>query len=157
MTSVFTYLQRGSFQCYSLLLSFTPLRLYIFPISGDDADDDKDNEQCEGLCYADFTDTDFRTDADHRARCEDTKTASTPSEKLRLGSDYGVRYSELQWLTYFDSIRFHVMNPMHTFRLGSARAITKHLIAEGIWVGIFSEPTLKDKQKAGIIMFGLFL
>lgn len=38
---------------------------------------------------------------------------------------YGVRYSELLTLPYFDVIQFHVVDPMHSLFLGIAKHMVK--------------------------------
>ena len=46
-----------------------------------------------------------------------------PKGKLRL---YGVHYSALCKLNYFDCVRFHVIDPMHNLFLGTAKYVLWH-------------------------------
>lgn len=57
--------------------------------------------------------------------CEETKQQAlnvcqgkTQTERESLSSMYGVRYSELHSLPYFDPVRMHVVDPMHNLFLG---------------------------------------
>lgn len=58
--------------------------------------------------------------------CEETKMQAlevcqgkTQTERDTLSSLYGVRFSELHLLPYFDPVRMHVVDPMHNLFLGN--------------------------------------
>ena len=61
----------------------------------------------------------------------------TKSEQQRIVSQWGVRYSALLALPYFDIVRMHVIDPMHNLLLGSAKRMME------IWT--VSEHTLVSK------------
>lgn len=52
--------------------------------------------------------------------------AKTPTKRKQLESRFGCRYSVVLRLPYFDVVRMHVIDPMHSFFLGTARKVTKH-------------------------------
>ncbi|SMN01766.1 hypothetical protein SPONN_25 [uncultured Candidatus Thioglobus sp.] len=72
---------------------------------------------------------------DHKEQGMKWKHAVTLTERHGIERKFGVRYSELLRLPYFDTIRFSVIDPMHNILLGSA----KHTIA--IWksLGILNQ------------------
>ena len=57
--------------------------------------------------------------AQHREYCKELLEVTTMKSKKALESKYGVRYSILVALPYFDPIRFTVVDPMHNLYLGT--------------------------------------
>ena len=49
------------------------------------------------------------------------KNAKTASDAKKHERQYGIRYSELLRLKYFDIVEFHVIDPMHNLLLGTAK------------------------------------
>lgn len=78
-----------------------------------------------------------RSGEEHKALAKRLLQAKTKTEKSKLESASGVRYSELFRLPYFDPIAAHVVDPMHNLLLGTA----KH--AFNVWV----ETGVLDKKK----------
>ncbi len=88
-----------------------------------------------GFCksYADFDRNLWpkRTNFDHRQKAEEVKKATTLGEKERLEIEYGLRYSSLLQLPYYDAIRMSsIIDPLHNLYLGT----TKHIF-EDVWLG----------------------
>ena len=61
----------------------------------------------------------------HRAKAYASKQATTASSQLQIEQSYGIRYSVLLVLPYFDVIRYHVVDPMHALFLGIAKHTVK--------------------------------
>lgn len=84
----------------------------------------------------------LRNIADHRASINLILQAKTKSERDKLESRHGCRYSVLLDLPYFDPIRMTVIDPMHNLFLGTAKHIVKkvwierNFIAPGQFDGI---------------------
>lgn len=55
----------------------------------------------------------------HRIHAEMVRKAPTQSKQEELATKYGVCYSCLLQLEYFDAIRFRVIDPMHNLFLGT--------------------------------------
>lgn len=96
--------------------------------------------------YADFDRNLWpkRTDPDHRQRAEEVKQATIFSERDRLEMKYGLRYSSLLQLPYYDAIRMSsVIDPLHNLYLGTA----KHIF-ENLWLakGLLTHQTLESVQ-----------
>ena len=53
------------------------------------------------------------------------QASTTITEKTQLQKKYGVQYSELCRLPYFDVVRNHVIDPMHNMYLGTAKHMIK--------------------------------
>ena len=58
--------------------------------------------------------------------------ASTKAQQKELSSEYGLRYSVLLKLKYFDVVRMHVIDPMHNLLLGTAKHVMEVWTAKGI-------------------------
>ena len=58
--------------------------------------------------------------------------AKTASEREKLERDYGIRYSVLNELPYFDASRMTVIDPMHNLLLGSAKYVVSIWKEQGI-------------------------
>ena len=62
-----------------------------------------------------------RTNADHRLHAEEHRQARTKSAQYEIEREYGVRYSVLLQLPYFDAPRMCIIDPMHNLFLGIAK------------------------------------
>lgn len=62
---------------------------------------------------------------EHRRNMLQIQAAKTKTERERLESIYGIRYSPLCDLDYFDPIRMSTIDPMHNFYQGTAKMMIK--------------------------------
>ena len=69
--------------------------------------------------------------------------AKTQSEKLLLEKQYGIRYSELLRLPYFDIVSHHCIDVMHNLLLGTS----KHLLSVWLSSGVLSPKIMKTIQE----------
>ena len=69
---------------------------------------------------------------DHISNCERHRIASTLSQQKEIEQEFGVRYSELCRLPYYDPIRCHLIDPMHCLLLG----IAKHTLK--VWIEVLN-------------------
>jgi hypothetical protein len=79
---------------------------------------------------------------DHKEQGMKWKHAATLSQRHKIEREYGIRYSELLRLPYFDTIRFSVIDPMHNILLGSA----KHIVVLWKSAGILTEASNEHIQ-----------
>ena len=84
-----------------------------------------------------------RSNEDHQAAAEKVHQAKTPSDAQKFASSSGARYSVLCQISYYDAIRFALIDPMHKLLLGSAKNVLKTWIE----MGILSESNLERVQK----------
>jgi len=63
-------------------------------------------------------------------QAQEYKAATTKAEAGRIQKQYGLRWSELLRLPYFDITRMVTVDPMHTFLLGMVRNESEHHITE---------------------------
>ena len=79
----------------------------------------------------------------HKQHVARIKNAKSFQEKCKLESQFGVRYSRLLELSYFNPIRHNIVDPMHNLFLGTA----KHLLKK-IWLerGILNTHDLQRIQ-----------
>ena len=68
-----------------------------------------------------------RTGTEHKTQSLQTLNAQTQTERDRLESTSGCRYSVLSCLPYFDAPRMLVVDPMHNLFLGSAKHYMKSI------------------------------
>lgn len=72
--------------------------------------------------YSGFTDDlVLRSEQQHRDNVEEVKKAKTKSSQKEEEAKYGVRYSKLLDLTYFDPVRFVAIDVMHNLYLGTCK------------------------------------
>lgn len=80
----------------------------------------------------------------HREAAEAWKECVTNKQRETIFNEFGVRWSELLRLPYFDPIRFIVIDPMHCLFIGIAKWIVRTL-----WIdnGILTREQLRIIQK----------
>ena len=62
-----------------------------------------------------------RTYSCHLQQVAEFNEARTATQQQEIERKYGVRYSELLRLPYFDVVEFHVVDPMHNLLLGTGK------------------------------------
>jgi hypothetical protein len=84
-----------------------------------------------------------RNSIQHRQDAIGWRYCKSDAARKRFVKEFGVRWSELLRLPYFDPIRFVIVDPMHCLFLGIAKWIVKR-----IWVdeGVLSPNDLKNIQ-----------
>ena len=78
----------------------------------------------------------------HKNHVSFVRNARTKVKRQQTESKYGVRYSVLLQLPYFDLVRMNIVDPMHNLFLGTA----KHQIRVWKDLGILETPTLNVIQ-----------
>ena len=68
----------------------------------------------------------------HKTQGMEWKLAKTLTSRTKIEREFGVRYTELLRLSYFDSARFSVVDPMHNVLLGTAKLVTSLLKEKSI-------------------------
>ena len=84
-----------------------------------------------------------RTNEIHRSNIHEIQQAKTKTERDKLESEYGCRYSVLLQLPYFDPTQMSIIDPMHNLFLGTAKHLTK------LWIN--SEPAIITNHDLTII------
>ena len=79
------------------------------------------------------------TESKHRDSCKEFENTTNKSQLQKMESSHGLRYSYLLELTYFDPIKFVVIDPMHNLMLGTS----KHVLSVWINEGILNDSKLK--------------
>lgn len=85
----------------------------------------------------------IRTHALHKEQVKEFKEATTASQHHELERKYGLRYSELLRLPYFDIVEYHVIDPMHNLLLGTG----KHLMTLWKESEILTKTEFEDIQE----------
>ncbi|CAB4011940.1 Hypothetical predicted protein [Paramuricea clavata] len=93
--------------------------------------------------FSGFEPCPLRNDIEHRRHVNEVQSKTTHEEQKKAESNYGVRYSELLRLPYFDCIRFTVIDPMHNLFLGTA----KHTMETWLNASILTSADLEKVQK----------
>jgi len=81
-----------------------------------------------------------RNKEDHIRISNLQKNAKTKTEQQAIEKAYGVRYSELSRLHYYEPIRYHLVDPMHNILL----EVTKHFFITLIDLGIVEKDKLEQ-------------
>ena len=71
-----------------------------------------------------------RSNSNHRSSAIRTKKCPNKTQRQKMESELGCRYSVLLELSYFDPVRMVVIDPMHNIFLGSAKHVTKRLLID---------------------------
>lgn len=79
-----------------------------------------------------FAEWEERTHDDHMTNLRKILAAPNKTTKASLESQFGIRYSPLVELPYFDAIKSHAIDPMHCLYLGIARGILKGWVERGL-------------------------
>ena len=80
--------------------------------------------------YGGFTaDYQLRTEEEHRAQAQLSLRQVTLTTRDGIEKQFGTRFSILMLLSYFDCVRFHVIDPMHNLFTGTA----KHVMTK-VWM-----------------------
>lgn len=74
----------------------------------------------------------MRNSIEHREHASKYLSARTVREQKQYLGKYGVRYSILLELPYFDIVRYHIIDPMHNLLLGTAKHVMKTWINKGV-------------------------
>lgn len=70
--------------------------------------------------------------SEHRQQAGNYLKAKTKADQKSIEDDFGLRYTVLLELPYFDPIRFSVVDPMHNVYLGSAKHTMQVWVDKGI-------------------------
>ena len=73
-----------------------------------------------------------RHDTLHRQHADKIRNTLNVNEKEKLQKRFGVKYSELLKLPYYDSVKFCIIDPMHNLYLGTAKKIFTLWVESGI-------------------------
>jgi hypothetical protein len=68
-------------------------------------------------------------------RCYAWRDAGSNDERNKLFAKYGVRWTELARLNYFDIVRMTIVDPMHVFLLGTFHYLLVHLLTR-VYLGL---------------------
>ena len=82
----------------------------------------------EKLNFGDFSECPMRKEEDHHQQAFLAMEQVSASNRDKLEKQFGSRYSCLMELAYFDTVRCHVIDPMHNLFLGTAKHFTKNVL-----------------------------
>ena len=85
------------------------------------------------LDYLGFESCPSHNIVEHRRQADNVLSKTTQEERSHAESQYGVKYSELLRLPYFDWIRFTVVDPMHNLFLGTAKHVMETWMDESVF------------------------
>ena len=79
----------------------------------------------EKIDYGGFEICQPRTDIEHRQTAAEISKQTSITKQQELESKFGVRYTSLMDLSYYDCIAFTIIDPMHNLFLGTAKYMFK--------------------------------
>ena len=85
----------------------------------------------------------LRTLQEHKQNCERYLQCQNPSQQSKFASEYGVRFTVLLNVPYFNPVQHHVIDPMHNLLLGT----TKHMMEIWIKLGLIGNSQLSTIEK----------
>ena len=78
--------------------------------------------------FGGFSECPLRKEEDHRQEAYLAMEQTSASSRSKAERQFGSRYSCLMELAYFDTVRCHVIDPMHNLFLGTAKHFTKNIL-----------------------------
>ena len=82
----------------------------------------------EKMNFGGFTECPMRNEHDHRKEAFLARDQKSAAARGKIEVKYGSRYTSLMELAYFDTVRCHVIDPMHNLFLGTAKYVTKNIL-----------------------------
>ena len=98
----------------------------------------------DGIDYSGFEPEPPRNSNNVREQAQDVLNQTTATDQANKEKEYGVRFSELLLLPYFDPVRFHTIDPMHCLFTGTAKNVMHN-----IWLDE-DKPLISKKDLAKI-------
>lgn len=78
--------------------------------------------------FGGFDERPMRNEHDHRKEAFLAREQKSASAREKIEVKYGTRFTSLMELAYFDTVRCHVIDPMHNLFLGTAKYVTKNIL-----------------------------
>lgn len=97
------------------------------------------NRALDKIIFGGFSVYPKRTEEEHRQQAFLAMSKKTQSSREKVEKQYGSRFTSLMHLSYFDCVRFHVVDPMHNLFLGTSKFMMKN-----IWLA--QDPPLIEKK-----------
>ncbi len=82
----------------------------------------------EKMNFGGFDERPMRNEHDHRKEAFLAREQKSASAREKIEVKYGTRFTSLMELAYFDTVRCHVIDPMHNLFLGTAKYVTKNIL-----------------------------
>ena len=77
--------------------------------------------------FSGFGECPMRKEQDHRKQAFLAMEQVSPTAREKIEKRYGSQFSSLMNLAYFDTVRCHIIDPMHNLFLGTAKHFTKNI------------------------------
>ena len=78
--------------------------------------------------FGGFSECPLRSEHDHRAQAYTAQRQTNAAARDRIEREHGSRFSSLMELPYFDTVRCHVVDPMHNLFLGTTKYVMKQIL-----------------------------
>lgn len=78
--------------------------------------------------FGGFGECPLRSEHDHRQEAFTAMYQKTAAARDRIEKENGSRFTTLMELSYFDTVKYHIIDPMHNLFLGTSKHIMKRII-----------------------------
>ena len=78
--------------------------------------------------FGGFSECPLRSEHDHRAQAYTAQRQTNAAARDRIEREHGSWFSSLMELPYFDTVRCHVVDPMHNLFLGTTKYVMKQIL-----------------------------
>lgn len=99
-------------------------------------------------CSGSFGEWDLRNLEDHKQRSEESLQCKSQNALNKFSSKYGVRFSALLNIPYFNPVRCHVIDPMHNLLLGTS----KHMLEVWVKLDLLTTSSFDIIEKAASLL-----
>lgn len=95
-------------------------------------------------CSGNLGEWDLRNLKQHRQQCEKSLQCKSHNASKKFSAKFGVRFSNLLNIPYFNPVRCHVIDPMHNLLLGTS----KHMLEVWVKLGLVTKNSFDTIEKA---------
>ena len=81
----------------------------------------------------------LRSEHDHRQQAFTAMHQNNAAACYRIEKEHGSRFTAFMELSYFDSVRFHIVDPMHNLYLGTSKYVMKQILNTTSSSGLIQE------------------
>ena len=99
-------------------------------------------------CLGNLGEWDLRDLEQHKKRCEESLQCKSFSALKKFSAKFGVRFSNLLNIPYFNPVKCHVIDPMHNLLLGTS----KHMLEVWVKLELLTKNSFDAIEKAASLL-----
>lgn len=89
--------------------------------------------------FGGFQECPLRSEHDHRHQAFSALDQTNAAARDKIEKEHGSRFTSLMELAYFDTVRCHIVDPMHNLYLGTSKYVMKQILNTSYSVNLIQE------------------